>query len=241
MDDAATDTALDSARCSLCAAPLSGQARVRIDTLRPGLRRAIEAEHPGCTGADLICEADLARFRRAYVEHLLESERGELGELEQQVISALANAQTVSRNVLEDAEDRLTFGQRLSDRVAAFGGSWAFIIGFTMVLLGWMALNVSGLLAAPFDPFPFILLNLVLSTIAALQAPIIMMSQKRLEQKDRLRAENDYRVNLKAELEIRQLHEKIDHQLARQWEKLAELQQIQIDLLEEAVRARGGA
>ena len=110
-----------------------------------------------------------------------------------------------------------------------------------MVLLGWMALNVSGLLAAPFDPFPFILLNLVLSTIAALQAPIIMMSQKRLEQKDRLRAENDYRVNLKAELEIRQLHEKIDHQLARQWEKLAELQQIQIDLLEEAVRARGGA
>ena len=156
-----------------------------------------------------------------------------LGELEQQVISALANAQTVSRNVLEDAEDRLTFGQRLSDRVAAFGGSWAFIIGFTMVLLGWMALNVSGLLAAPFDPFPFILLNLVLSTIAALQAPIIMMSQKRLEQKDRLRAENDYRVNLKAELEIRQLHEKIDHQLARQWERLASIQRIQIEILEE--------
>lgn len=225
-------------RCSLCAAPMDHQPAVRIDSLRPGLRRLIEADHPGYKGDDLICETDLGRYRRAYVEDLLERERGELGALERQVISAMANAQTVSRNIAEDAEGSLTFGQRLSDRVAAFGGSWGFITGFGVVLLSWIAVNVSGLIVRPFDPYPFILLNLVLSTIAALQAPIIMMSQKRQEQKDRLRAENDYRVNLKAELEIRQLHEKIDHQLARQWEKLAELQQIQIDLLEEAVRGR---
>ena len=90
----------------------------------------------------------------------------------------------------------------------------------------------------PFDPYPFILLNLVLSSLAALQAPIIMMSQRRQDTKDRIRAENDYRVNLKAELEIRQLHEKMDYQLAQQWDKLAELQQIQIELLEERLNDR---
>lgn len=234
MDDANGETP----RCSLCAAPMVGQPAVRIASLRPGLRRLVEADHPDCADEDLICEADLGRYRRAYVEDLLERERGELGALEQQVISALANAQTVSRNIAEEAEGSLTLGQRLSDKVAAFGGSWSFIGSFGVVLVIWMAMNAGGLLARPFDPYPFILLNLVLSTIAALQAPIIMMSQRRLEQRDRLRAENDYRVNLKAELEIRQLHEKIDHQLARQWEKLAELQQIQIDLLEEVVRDR---
>ncbi|MEI2685439.1 MAG: DUF1003 domain-containing protein [Cypionkella sp.] len=119
------------------------------------------------------------------------------------------------------------------------GGLGAFILSFSAALVVWMALNVTGLLFNAFDPYPFILLNLVLSSLAAFQAPIIMMSQRRQETKDRRRAENDYRVNLKAELEIRQLHEKIDHQLLRQWEKLAELQQIQIDLLEEAAHRSG--
>jgi uncharacterized membrane protein len=103
-----------------------------------------------------------------------------------------------------------------------------------------MGINVLSVFQEPFDPYPFILLNLMLSTLAALQAPVIMMSQRRQEQKDRLRAENDYRVNLKAELEIRQLHEKIDHQLAHQWERLTELQQLQIDLLEDRLRDRDG-
>ena len=120
-------------------------------------------------------------------------------------------------------------------RDAAFGGSWTFILSFCAVLVVWMALNMTAWLFNTFDPYPFILLNLVLSCIAALQAPVIMMSQKRQETKDRLRAENDYKINLKAELEIRQLHEKIDHQLARQWERLAEMQQIQIELLEERI------
>jgi len=121
----------------------------------------------------------------------------------------------------------------MADHVAAFGGSWTFILSFCGLLVIWMLLNVTGVLFKIFDPYPFILLNLVLSCLAALQAPIIMMSQRRQESKDRLRGENDYRVNLKAELEIRQLHEKIDHHLAHQWERLAEMQQIQIEMLEE--------
>lgn len=225
--------------CCICGKPVDEHSALALASIRPGVRRLVEADHPGCSDGAMICTADLAEYRRTYVENLLEQERGEIGELERQVIAAMSNAQTVSRNIASDSDEQLTFGQRVSDKVAAFGGSWGFIIGFTLVLLIWMAVNVSGLLSQPFDPFPFILLNLVLSTIAALQAPIIMMSQKRQEQKDRLRAENDYRVNLKAEIEIRQLHEKMDHQLAQQWDRLAELQRIQIDLLEENLRERG--
>src|SRR5436305_873352 len=107
----------------------------------------------------------------------------------------------VSRNVLEEAEEQLTFGQRIADRVAAFGGSWPFIILFSAIMVVWMVGNVV-LLSRPFDPYPFILLNLALSSVAALQAPIIMMSQNRQSTKDKLLAENDYQVNLKAEMEI---------------------------------------
>ncbi len=129
-----------------------------------------------------------------------------------------------------------TFGERAADALARFAGSWTFIIGFSVVLALWMALNVTGAVFGAFDPYPFILLNLVLSSIAALQAPVIMMSQRRQEEKDRRRSENDYRVNLKAELEIRNLHDKIDHHLMRQWEQLAAIQRLQIELLEETTR-----
>ena len=127
----------------------------------------------------------------------------------------------------------------MSDRLASFGGSWTFIGLFFAILVLWMAFNIVVVAQAQFDPYPFILLNLVLSCLAAIQAPIIMMSQKRQEAKDRLRSENDYRVNLKAELEIRHLHEKIDHILTRQWERLAEMQQIQLEIMQElAARPR---
>jgi uncharacterized membrane protein len=122
--------------------------------------------------------------------------------------------------------------------VADFGGSWNFIGLFALVLVVWMAFNVWVASRAVFDPYPFILLNLVLSCVAALQAPIIMMSQKRQEAKDRLRAENDYRVNLKAELEIRNLHEKVDHLITRQWERLAEIQQIQLEIMQDLAPSR---
>jgi uncharacterized membrane protein len=169
---------------------------------------------------------------------MLEDERGELGVLDRAVLDSLESGQTLARHVETAFDDRKTFGERMADRVAEFGGSWPFILIFLGVLVLWIGTNVAGLLRAPFDPYPFILLNLVLSCIAALQAPIIMMSQRRQETKDRLRGENDYTVNLKAELEIRQLHEKIDHQLAHQWQRLVEMQQIQIEMLEDHNRDR---
>jgi uncharacterized membrane protein len=148
------------------------------------------------------------------------------------VVRSLAEHEMVAENTEAEFEVKRTFGERLSDHLANFGGSWSFLIIFAGVLCVWMAFNV---IAAKeqFDPYPFILLNLVLSCVAAVQAPIIMMSQKRQEAKDRLRSENDYRVNLKAELEIRHLHEKIDHILTRQWERLAEIQQIQLEMMQE--------
>ena len=127
----------------------------------------------------------------------------------------------------------MTFGQRLSDKIASFGGSWKFIIIFFFILVFWISVNSLILAFKPFDPYPFILLNLILSCLAAIQAPIIMMSQNRQEAKDRLRASHDYQINLKAELEIRQLHQKLDHLLSRQWERLVEIQEVQIELLNE--------
>ena len=188
-----------------------------------------------------ICRDDLARYRRRHVEALLAAEKGELGRLDREVIDSLEAGETVAEDVTAAYAGRRTLGERTADALASFGGSWTFILTFLLVLVLWMTANLGGVLARPFDPYPFILLNLVLSTIAALQAPVIMMSQRRIEAKDRLRAENDYKVNLKAELEIRHLHEKIDQQLSHHWERLAEIERMQIEILEEmAADARGG-
>jgi uncharacterized membrane protein len=226
--------------CHVCGKPLARRRLRPWISVRPGVSDLITQEYPEWRDGCFICFDDLAAYRRRYVENLLADERGEIGALERQVLDSLEQGQMVSQNPDEMLREGLTFGERMADRVAAFGGSWTFIIAFAVVVVLWMAVNLAGALFGPFDPYPFILLNLVLSCLAALQAPVIMMSQGRKEAKDRLRAENDYQVNLKAELEIRQLHEKIDHQLARQWERLAEMQQIQIDLLEERAADRRG-
>jgi len=224
------------ALCHVCGKSFARSKLQPWAAVRPGISALIAGAAPGWGEASLICHDDLARFRRLYVEQLMEQERGELTELEREVIASLETGQILSRQV--DSDPPASFGERAADVVAGFGGSWTFILTFVAVLAGWIGLNVVGLLRAPFDPYPFILLNLVLSCVAALQAPVIMMSQRRQETKDRLRSQNDYQVNLKAELEIRQLHEKIDHQLAHQWQKLVEMQQLQIDLLEERIGDR---
>ena len=201
--------------------------------VRPSLANGLGTAHPNLTADDVICREHLTDQRTRYVEQLLERERGELSELERQVVESLAREETVARDVEAAWEGNRTFGERVSDFVAEFGGSWKFIIGFFVVLLVWIAFNVWAATREVFDPYPFILLNLVLSCLAAIQAPIIMMSQKRQEAKDRLRSENDYRINLKAEFEIRHLHEKLDHLINRQWERLAEIQQIQLEIMED--------
>jgi uncharacterized membrane protein len=168
----------------------------------------------------------------------LESEKGELTSLENEVLTSLRDHETLSKNVDTEFEGEWTLGERLADRIATFGGSWIFLILFGLFLIIWIGVNSFILYAHPPDPYPYILLNLILSCLAAIQAPIIMMSQNRQEAKDRLRSEHDYQVNLKAELEIRHLHEKLDHLLSHQWERLAQIQEIQLELLAEISRKR---
>jgi uncharacterized membrane protein len=213
---------------------------VALETLHHSLEERIRADHPELGPDAFVSRAEIARYRALYVEELLKAEKGELSELDRQVAASIATYETLAENTAEEFEDRRTLGERLSDHLASFGGSWTFIILFCSVFAIWIAVNV--MLPAPhrFDIYPYILLNLILSCIAALQAPVIMMSQKRLEAKDRLRSQNDYRVNLKAELEIRQLHEKMDHLISRQWQRLAEIQQLQIDVMEEMNRRGRG-
>ena len=231
MPESAPDPAVP-ARCAVCGRSFPPEALRPAAAVRPGILQMIRREHPVLTPDDRICREDLSRFRRQYLEDLLEEERGELSDLDREVIQSLETGTITTQNPELEFDEHTTFGQRMADHVANFGGSWAFILTFLAVLVGWIILNSAALLVVPFDPYPYILLNLVLSCIAAVQAPVIMMSQKRQEQKDRLRSQNDYQVNLKAELEIRQLRERLDYQMARQWEKLAELQRLQIEYLE---------
>lgn len=208
------------------------------ELIRPSLLEFIKKETPALDDQGFICFDDLGKFRMDYVKDVLQEEIGELSALDQEVIESLQQHEILSSNIGKQFERKLTFGERLSDHIAEFGGSWKFLITFGAVLLIWIAINGVILVTHAFDPYPFILLNLILSCLAAVQAPIIMMSQNRAEARDRLRAENDYKVNLKAELEIRHLHEKIDHLLRRQYNRLFEIQQIQIELLEELGRKR---
>jgi uncharacterized membrane protein len=224
--------------CQICKKPKSPHSGMVAELIRPSLLEFIKKEIPGLDSKGFICFDDLGEFRKDYVKEVLQEEIGELSALDQEVIESLQQHEILSSDISKQFEKKLTFGERLSDHIAEFGGSWKFLITFGAVLLIWIAINGVILVTHAFDPYPFILLNLILSCLAAVQAPIIMMSQNRAEARDRLRAENDYKVNLKAELEIRHLHEKIDHLLRRQYNRLFEIQQIQIELLEELGRKK---
>ena len=224
--------------CQICGKSKPFAELVPGDVVRPAIVERIVQAHPDWSGQGYICLTDLNRFRTDYIQSLLEKEKGELSDLEQSVVESMARHETLSSNVEEEFQKDLTVGERLADKVADFGGSWVFISIFGGFILIWMAINSFLLLTRAFDPYPYILLNLVLSCLAAVQAPIIMMSQNRQESRDRLRAENDYQVNLKAELEIRHLHEKLDYLIRNQWERLMEVQQIQVELMNEIGRER---
>jgi len=211
---------------------------IPAEMVRPALAALVAAGHPEWGPTSSICVADLARYQARQAEQLLETEIGELSDLEREVLDVIEKQSLVSANVHAEFDRGLTFGERVADKVAKFGGSWKFILSFGFFLILWIIANSYVLLHKPFDPYPFILLNLILSCIAALQAPVIMMSQNRQESKDRARAENDYQVNLKAELEIRLLASRIDHLLHHQWKKLLEVQQIQVDLIEQLARGK---
>jgi uncharacterized membrane protein len=219
--------------CAICGKTFTGDELVSGASVRDGVIREIRRDHPDWSRESYLCRDDLNIFRSRYVHSLLESEKGDLTSLEQEVLRSMREHDLLSRNVELELEQRWTVGERLADRLAAFGGSWTFLVCFGLFLVIWIGVNSALLVVRPVDPFPYILLNLVLSCLAALQAPVIMMSQNRQEAKDRLRSQHDYQVNLKAELEIRHLHEKMDHLLSHQWERLAQIQEIQLELLSE--------
>ncbi len=224
--------------CAVCGKNFPAHELVSGALVRDTVAAEIRHDHPEWTEASQICRNDLAHYRAQYVHALLVAEKGELSELEQEVVRSLQTHETLAADVDSDYEETWSFGEKLADRIADFGGSWIFLICFSVFIVIWIAMNSLVLYWRPVDPFPYILLNLLLSCLAAIQAPIIMMSQNRQEAKDRLRARNDYQVNLKAELEIRHLHEKMDHLLSHQWERMIEIQEVQLDLLNELRRPR---
>ncbi len=219
-------------KCFITGKLMSKSELVPASSLRENLSTFIKKDFPGFNESSLISPDALHRYRKKYLENVMENEIGELDKVEKEVLEAISKHEIISENIEETEEENSTRGQRLADRVATFGGSWFFILLFGFIMLIWIFLN-SNLLNKGFDPYPYILLNLILSCLAALQAPVIMMSQNRKEAKDRKRSEHDYKVNLKAELEIRLLHEKIDHLMIFQTQRIMESQQIQLDYLEE--------
>ena len=204
--------------------------------LRKPLLNFIQQQHPDFNYSSNISKGALQEQRKKYIESLIKEDIGDITDAEREVIGSITENEILSENIDLREDQTLTLGERLADKVAAFGGSWTFITIFFFILLCWMALNVVMMHNKGFDPYPFILLNLVLSCLAAIQAPIIMMSQNRQEAKDRERGEHDYKINLKAELEIRMLHEKIDHLLLEQNKKLLELQQTQNEMFSQMAK-----
>ncbi|MEO6290027.1 MAG: DUF1003 domain-containing protein [Ginsengibacter sp.] len=209
--------------------------RVGGKSVRVGILKEIQKECPEFNDDCALSVSEFNHYRQLYVKNLLSKEVGTLTELEQTVLDNINHNHLIADEASE-IKNPGTRGQRWADRIASFGGSWRFLSIFGLFLLAWMVLNILALRNNGFDPYPFILLNLILSCIAAVQAPVIMMSQNRQEQKDRERAKNDYMVNLKSELEIRMLHEKIDHLLITQEENLVEMQQVQIDLMNDLMK-----
>lgn len=206
-------------------------------SIRASIFDYIRSEHSEFNKHSKIAISELNRFRQKYFENYLLNEAGELSNLELDVLASIEKQELISAGTLSEKKDSSnSYGQKLADRVASFGGSWKFIILFSIIIIIWITGNIVFLADKGFDPYPFILLNLILSCLAALQAPVIMMSQNRQEEKDRERAKQDYMINLKAELEIRTLHEKLDHLIIHQQQELLNIQQVQVEMMEDILK-----
>lgn len=205
----------------------------KLDSVPDSIFEMILNDIPEITKDSYISTEELNHYRKTYLKQLINRELGILNEREMEVVDAISQNKILSENIELEIEEKLTMGQKIADKTASFGGSWTFIIIFFSFLLIWFLINIWVLYDKPFDPYPFILLNLILSSLAAIQAPIIMMSQNRQDDKDRKRSEQDYKINLKAELEIKLLHEKMDHLIIDQNRRLLEIQELQADYLDD--------
>lgn len=218
--------------CSLCNTMVEGRTLASPQKLENRILDLIRKDRPEWEAKRGICANCLEQYRAKKFIDYLEAEYRKLSEIEHSVVSKITRRGRVSRVVHQEFDASMTLGERAADKIAQFGGSWPFIGIFGAVLISWMVINTWVLAHRPFDPYPFILLNLVLSTLAALQAPVIMMSQNRQAAKDRMHAQQDYEINLMAEIEIRDLHDKLDSLRFKQWHELWHIQKRQIELLE---------
>lgn len=210
--------------------------KISAKSIRHSILNLIQKENPQFSHDSFLSRGELDVYREKSISQYLIKETGELSELEKTVLSSVTGNTTLTDKIDSDDQQKLSFGQKIADKVASFGGSWTFIISFLVFIIIWISINVFWFLNRGYDPYPFILLNLILSCIAALQAPVIMMSQNRQEEKDRARAKKDYMINLKSELEIRTLHEKIDHFIMDQQQELIETQKVQLDIMNDILQ-----
>ena len=226
-------------KCQICGNSFASHDVLPGSLVRSNIAALIAQRMPAWNPSGVICHDCLNGFRAEYVRAEMERDRGELSGVEEEVMRSLRNGALLTANVNSEFDRSLSLGERIADRVAEFGGSWRFIILFFAMMGVWIIINSLYLLFQPFDPYPFILLNLVLSLLAAVQAPIILMSQNRQETRDRLRAENDYQVNLKAELEVRAVSEKLDLLIHQHWAHLLEIQQVQTEMIQDMLARLG--
>lgn len=205
--------------------------KVRGSIIRQPILQIIQKDHPQFNTDQFCAISELNFYREKYLGELMGKELTEMTTLRETVLESLKNQTTITERIEDEDSPPLTIGQRLADGVASFGGSWTFILIFGVFIAIWISSNIYWFFHTAFDPYPFILLNLILSCIAALQAPIIMMSQNRQEEKDRERSKKDFMINLKSELEIRMLHEKIDHLIMHQQQEMIEIQKVQVEMM----------
>jgi uncharacterized membrane protein len=210
--------------------------KVSAKTIRHSILSLIQKDNPQFSHESFLSLNELNHYREKYISEYLFKEIGEMTSLEKTVLNSLTDNTTLTDKIDVEDHQTLTIGQKVADMVASFGGSWTFIISFGIFIFIWINVNVFWFVNKSFDPYPFILLNLILSCLAALQAPVIMMSQNRQEEKDRERAKKDYMINLKSELEIRILHEKIDHFIMDQQQELLELQETQLEMMNDILK-----
>jgi len=219
--------------CQICKGEKNRGDSIPAEYVRGPVLEFIKRKCPDWDSDGWICISDLNRFRAEYVEDVLEREKAELVPMASVIGQSGDYPDIVTRNVNDEFDNNISHGDRLADKIADFGGSWKFISIFVFVTIIWMLLNTVLVIVHRFDPYPFIFLNLILSCLAAIQAPVILMSQNRQAAKDRFRADHDFRTNLLAELEIRSLHDKLDYLLQHQWQNLLEIQEIQMDIMQQ--------
>ena len=227
--------------CPITLQKYASNTEIKPIFIKKELQEIIKQKNPTWQNTDGVSPEGLNIIRNEYILQILKQEKEEIIVLDKKLLDAVAKYERKATIPIKDDDDQnSTFGQRIADKVAAFGGSWTFIIIFMLIIFVWININIFVFNDKGFDPYPFILLNLILSCLAALQAPVIMMSQNRQEEKDRSRAQNDYEINLKAETEITQLHSKIDHLMLNYGQRMFEIQQIQIEMMEQILQKQRG-